>query len=45
MASLTIALECDTNPANNLNTDKSDEKVKNCLLMIDDLKNENVEVA
>lgn len=30
---------------NNLNTDKPDDKVKNCLLMIDDLKNDNVEVA
>lgn len=30
---------------NHLNTDKPDDKVKNCLLMIDDLKNENVEVA
>ena len=30
---------------NNLNTDKPDDKVKNCLLMIDDLKKENVEVA
>ena len=30
---------------NNLNTDKPSDKVNNYLLMIDDLKNDNVEVA
>ena len=41
----TVIIELLKKWVNNLNTDNPDDKVKNCLLMIDDLKNDNVEVA